>query len=424
MTGIKNRRAFNQHWDQIISIAGSTRMSVCMMLFDVNHFKVINDSYGHSIGDALLIELSSIISDELRKGDHLYRLGGDEFGTAIINCNQNAAFDIANRCLKRISDTSFISIGIMEKIRVSIGIACADSASMNELDNLGWQADAAMYLAKRPNNDNVMIYESNASSISPSLFSNHIYSAVFDAIETGQGLTIFYQPIINLEDGNVSYYESLVRIWHKDELITPGQIFPIIAARQLEIDLDKAVVEAIIQDFQNKRIPDKTGISINLSGPSVGCTELISWIEPLIRFLKNYKIVFEVTETSLISQMSRATDNLNKLKSLGFQVALDDFGSGYSSLGYLGSMPVDIVKFDISLISELNNQNKRKLIFNLCNMIKEIGYEMVAEGIENTETHQQIILAGFNYGQGYLYGKPDQTNFIKKFEGVANKLEP
>jgi diguanylate cyclase (GGDEF)-like protein len=410
LTGMKNRRSFNDHWEKIVSIAKSSRMEISMILFDVNHFKAINDSYGHNVGDDVLITISSLISQELRKGDYLYRLGGDEFGTAIINCDENTAYDISNRCFNRLKEYDFKSLGVMENIRISIGIACANTTSLSELDNLGWQADTAVYMAKQPSNDNVMIYQHGEDDSSRSLFSNYIYSAIFDAIEKGIGLTIFYQPIVNLDNGYASYYESLVRIKLNNEIISPNQIFPIIANRNLDIDMDKAIVSAIIDDLESMKVPKETGISINLSGPSVGSKELISWVEPLTRFLKDYKIVFEVTETSLISQMSRATENLNKLKTKGFKIALDDFGSGYSSLRYLGSMPVDIVKFDISLINELNNEKKRTLIFNLCNMIREIGYDMVAEGIEEVDTHKQIILAGFNYGQGYLYGKPAEEN--------------
>ncbi len=420
LTGMKNRRAFNDHWEKIISIAESSRLEVSMLLFDVNHFKAINDSYGHNVGDELLIKISTLINRELRKGDHLYRLGGDEFGAAIINCDEKSAYEIAERCLKRVSEFDFKSIGIIENVRVSVGFSCADSSNLAALNQLAWQADVAVYQAKKPSNKNVMMFRGGDDDASLSLFSNHVYSAVFDAIEHGKGLVMHYQPIINLDNGEVSYFESLVRIKNNDEYISPAQIFPIISARNFDIDLDKAIVKAVIRDLDNERIPKGTGLSINLSGPSVACSDLVSWVEPLMKYIKDYKFVFEVTETSLISQMSRASANLNKLKSLGFKVALDDFGSGYSSLRYLGSMPVDIVKFDISLISELNNQSKRKLIFNLCNMIKEIGYKMVAEGIEELNTHNQIILAGFDYGQGYLYGKPGEQASSIQFTGISS----
>ncbi|MDX2504130.1 MAG: bifunctional diguanylate cyclase/phosphodiesterase [Gammaproteobacteria bacterium] len=416
LTGIKNRRAFNEYWQQVCHIAENSRLDICMMLFDIDHFKAINDSYGHQVGDEVLAAISRLISCEFRKGELLYRLGGDEFGTVIINCNEKTGFEIARRCNESVSRFNFSSLGIMEKVQISIGIACTQSGNKVDLDNLGWQADSAVFQSKHPGKESVFAYHPEMASSSRSLFSNWMYSAVFKAIETGEGIKIHYQPIVKLSNNTISYYESLVKIQHKDEIIPPSHIFPIISARNLDAEMDQVIVKAIIDDLENERIPEGTGVSINLSGPSVSNTELISWVQPLSQYLSNYKLVFEITETTLISQMSKATDNLQQLKAMGFLIALDDFGSGYSSLRYLGSMPVDIVKFDISLIKDLENPRQHKLILNLCKMIKEIGYEMVAEGIEYSETHQSVVQAGFEYGQGFLFGKPGENFNPIKFQ--------
>lgn len=409
LTSMKNRRAFNEHWQQVCHIVENSRLDICMMLFDIDHFKAINDSYGHQMGDEVLVAISGLINSEFRKGESLYRLGGDEFGTVIINCNEKTGLEIAHRCNESVSSFNFSSLGIMEKVQISIGISCTQSGNKADLDNLSWQADSAVFQAKRPGEQSVVAYQPEMAASSRSLFSNWIYSAVFKAIETGDGIKIHYQPIVELSNNTINYYESLVRIQHKDEIIPPSHIFPIISARNLDMEMDQAIVKAILDDLEKQRIPAGTGVSINLSGPSVSSTDLINWLQPLRKYLKQYKLVFEVTETALISQMSKATDNLNKLKSMGFLIALDDFGSGYSSLRYLGSMPVDIVKFDISLIKDLENPKQHKLILSLCKMIKEIGYDMVAEGIEHTETHQRVFHAGFDYGQGFLYGKPAEN---------------
>lgn len=406
LTGIKNRRAFNDHWEQVARIADNSRLDISMMLFDIIHFKAINDSYGHKVGDEVLTVVAGLINSELRKGEHLYRLGGDEFGAVAINCNEAASLDIARRCIASVSRYDFKSFGIMEHVRISVGIACSSSGNKAELDNLAWQADSAIYLAKRPDSQDIVVFKPEMAKSSASLFSNYVYSAVFNAIETGEGLTIYYQPIIELSSAKTCYFESLVRIRYRDEVIPPGHIFPIITARNLDKEMDQAIVRAILDDLEHKRIPEGTGVSINLSGPSTGSSDLVSWLEPLASYLNDYTLVIEVTETTLITQMSKASENLKKLKKMGFLVALDDFGSGYSSLRYLGSMPVDIVKFDIFLINELNSPQQRLLIHHLCNMITAIGYKMVAEGIEDSDTHKQIILAGFDYGQGYLFGKP------------------
>jgi len=407
LTGSQNRRAFNDHWQSVCSIAESSRLGICMLLFDINHFKAINDSYGHQVGDEVLIHIANIINSQIREGEHLYRLGGDEFGSVLINCNNDSAYEIARRCQKQLETYNFHELGIHENVRISIGIACTESTSQADLDNLSWQADAAIYLAKRPDNKGIVIYQPEMAESSKSLFSNWIYDAIFSAIETGEGIQIHYQPIVALNDKQQThYYESLVRIIHNDELIPPSHIFPIISARNLDIEMDQAIITAICKDLNNNLIPEGTGVSINLSGPSVSSDDLIIWLEPLYQYLATYSITFEVTETVLITQMSKATENLNQLKAKGFLIALDDFGSGYSSVRYLGTMPVDIVKFDMSLIIDLHNPKQRTLIHSLSKMMQDIGYQMVAEGIEDQELLDRVIEAGFDYGQGYLFGKP------------------
>jgi diguanylate cyclase (GGDEF)-like protein len=407
LTGSKNRRAFNDHWQQICSVAESSRLDICMLLFDINHFKGINDSYGHQVGDEVLIHVAKIINAQIRKGEQLYRLGGDEFCTVMINCNNDSGYDIAKRCQNQLETYDFNKLcGIHENVRISIGIASTQSNNQADLDNLSWQADAAVYLAKRPDNFDIVTFKPEMTESSKSLFSNWMYAAIFDAIEKGQGIQIHYQPIVALDNQKTCYYEALVRITHHNEMLPPSHIFPIITARDLDKEMDQAIVKAICHDIENNLIAEGSGVSINLSGPSISSDDLMDWLEPICHYLPRYKIIFEVTETVLITQMSKAADNLNQLKAKGFLIALDDFGSGYSSVRYLGSMPVDIVKFDMSLIVDLYKPKQRTLIHSLCHMMKDIGYQMVAEGIEEQELLEKVIEAGFDYGQGYLFGRP------------------
>jgi len=408
LTGSKNRRAFNDHWQHVVhSVAESSRLDICMLLFDINHFKGINDSYGHQVGDEVLIHVAKIINSEVRQGEQLYRLGGDEFCSVMINCTSDSGYEIAQRCLSQLENNDFHQLfGIHENVRISTGIASTQSNNQVDLDNLSWQADAAVYLAKRPDNDDIVIFKPEMADSSISLFSNWMYAAIFDAIEKGDGIQMHYQPIVALDNQKTIYYESLLRIRHHDEMLPPSHIFPIITARDLDKEMDKAVVKAICHDLNNNIIPEGSGVSINLSGPSISSDDLMDWLEPICHYLPKYKIVFEITETVLITQMSKATKNLNQLKEKGFLIALDDFGSGYSSVRYLSSMPVDIVKFDISLIVDLYKPKQETLVHSLCKMMKDIGYQMVAEGIEEEVLLEKVIEAGFDYGQGYLFGKP------------------
>ncbi|MEJ1376770.1 MAG: bifunctional diguanylate cyclase/phosphodiesterase [Candidatus Sedimenticola sp. (ex Thyasira tokunagai)] len=408
LTGVLNRRAFDDFWHQMNEMLVDRRLCVCLILFDVNHFKAINDTYGHQVGDEVLKGIVTSINGVLRKGEHLYRLGGDELATVLIDSEKESALKLAKRCEKAISNYPFSDLGIKEPIKVSVGLALADASSGDELGSLLWKADMAMYNAKRPGQSHVMFFSEEMANDAGSLFSSWINNAVFEAINEGTGLTIFYQPIVDLKHDVVAYYEALVRIHYEDEWILPGSIFPLVEARRLEAEFDRAVLAKILLDLDANCIPAGKGISINLSGPMVINEKIIEWLAPYQAYMENYQFTLEVTETTLITQLSKATEHLLELRKMGFAVALDDFGSGYSSVRYLASMPVDLVKFDISLIRCLADEAQRSIIQHLAQMIIESGYRLVAEGIEAAELREQVIGLGFHYGQGYLFGKPER----------------
>lgn len=408
LTGVLNRRAFDDFWRNLNDILLDRRLDICFILFDVNHFKAINDTYGHQVGDEVLKGIADCINSVLRKGEHLYRLGGDELATVLIDCEQAQALALAQRCERAIIDHPFSDLGIREPVRVSIGLAQAN-ASSDELSSLQWKADMAMYSAKRPGQSHVVFFSDDMTEDAGSLLSSWINTAVFEAINKGVGLTMFYQPIVDLQRKEAAYYEALVRIQHEDEWILPSSIFPLVEARRLEVELDRAILSCILRDLAAGHIPVGSGLSINLSGLIVVNSRVLEWLAPFSAYMKDYHFTLEVTETALITQLGMATEHLKKLQAMGFTIALDDFGSGYSSLRYLASMPVDLVKFDISLIHSLSDKRQQSIVQHLARMILESGYQLVAEGIETDELRQRVTELGFHYGQGYLFGRPEQV---------------
>ena len=295
-----------------------------------------------------------------------------------------------------------------EPVRVSIGISQASSDNADSFMDLQWQADAAMYAAKRPGTSDVVVYSEEITQGSKGLLSSWLSNTVYQAIDKGIGLVLFYQPIIDFSGNDVCYYEALVRIRTDDEILSPMSIFNVVEARHFEVELDRAVIRKLNEDLANGRLPRGTGASLNLSAPTLSRPEVIEWLRPLSAFNNNYKIVIEVTETALITDIKRVTTHLNKLSKMDFTIALDDFGSGYSSVKYLASMPVDVVKFDITLVQCLTDEKQRKMITRLAQMIEEAGHQLVAEGIEDKALLQNVIATGFHYGQGYLFGRPEE----------------
>lgn len=410
LTGAMNRRAFDEQWRKIASLGSNRSLGVCLAIFDLNHFKPINDTYGHEVGDQVLKVVAQLLTRALREGEHLYRLGGDEFAAIIFNADNEVAQSIASRCSEAIIDYPFTDLGVQEPIRISIGLAYAHADEPELLKVLQWRADMAMYSAKQPGQSHIAFYSDEMEANSSKLLSNWVNNAVYEAINSGAGLEMHYQPIVHLEDDRTDYYEALIRIRRDNEMITPNHIFKLVETHRLEVDMDRAILNQILYDLNRGAIPEGSGVSINISGPTIIRPEIIEWMAPFIPFIGRYKLIIEVTETSLITQIDVASRHLNKLREARFLVALDDFGSGYSSICYLANMPVDIVKFDISLIRGLGDEQQLTIVSHLATMIHDAGYLLVAEGIESEELSKQVKKLGFNYGQGYLYGKPKLLN--------------
>ena len=406
LTGAKNRRAYDEFMQNLPQLLSERGVGVCFALFDINHFKAINDSYGHGIGDQVLKAIANRISLVLRRGEELFRIGGDEFAVILLDCDETSALRIAERCHEKIVGYDFSKLGIREPLRISAGLAAAMVDDLDGLQSLQWRADIAMYQAKRPGNKNVVMFSEDLAQDSEGLYSSWVNSAVYDAVIYGTGLTMFYQPIANLDDGEVCHYEALVRIERDGEMIQPSNIFPVVEARRLEVEMDRAVLRQVLADLRAGKLQPGTGVSINLSGPSVIHDQVCNWLAEFESLLKDYRIMIEVTETALITQIGLANENLSRLRQQGFEIALDDFGSGYSSVRYLASMPVDVVKFDISLIHGLSDKVQGNMVTHLAQMILESGHQLVAEGIEDMATLEAARAAGFVRGQGYLMGRP------------------
>lgn len=407
LTGIFNRRAFEDDCANLVKIAVGNSVHTTFLLFDCDHFKAINDTYGHQVGDMVIQGIAEAIHAALRTDDRLYRLGGDEFATLLYDTDIPHATKIAERCTELINAYDFYSLGIKEPVRVSIGLAHTSGLNREGLIVLHKQADLAMYNAKRPGQPNIAVYTDEMATHNESLVSNVETHAIYQAVSSIDMFQMHYQEVVHLPGNNTDYYEALVRIKQGNNLIMPSGIFPVVEARRLEVEFDLAVIERIRHDLENGIVPSGTGVSINVSGPSIVNEEIKKKLLLFKPFLPNYKLVLEITETSLITQISHASTNLNQLRKAGFVIALDDFGSGYSSIRYLSSMPVDVIKFDISMIHSLQNHDKQCLIVeNLARLLKNADYQLVAEGIETAELLEKVTQLEFTHAQGFFLGKP------------------
>ncbi len=410
LTGVYNRRGFEEDWKHMLAVSSGHRLGVALILFDCDHFKAINDTYGHPTGDQVIKAITETLQQTLRHGDRLYRLGGDEFATLFLDVDAALALQTAERCVDAVSQYAFTKLDIKEPVRVSAGMAYAVGTDIESLSNLPKQADVAMYHAKRPGKSKIAVYDLSMSENTNILFSNSINNLVFNVMADDKTMEMHYQPIVNLSTGEVDYYEALVRIRDGDNLIMPYTIFPIISERRLEAEFDIVVLGRISKDIKADKIPAGKGVAFNVSGPGVVNPLVLEKINGLAQYLDIYKLIIEITETALITQLHLASSILNKLRQKGFKIALDDFGSGYSSLSYLSNMPVDCVKFDITLIRQLFAGNRQsQIVENLADMVIKAGYDIVAEGVESEDVLERVAQLGFSRGQGFLFGRGENT---------------
>ncbi len=404
LTNAYNRRALDEDWQRLAQDA--EQFPLALLLFDCDHFKAINDSYGHPVGDAVITGIAEALQAALRPSDRLYRLGGDEFATLLCLVDTPQALRLAELSLAHVQSYPFRAHGVIEPVSLSIGIAC--SAGPISLYELQKQADLAMYAAKRPGGRKIICYTPDLEMLA-TLVSNRSINAVFQAITNPALLELHYQPVVRLPEQTPDYAEALVRIrLEEGPLLMPDAIFPIVSARGLEAEFDLAILQALHTELNSDHFPARQGVSFNLSAQGIVHPPVIEQALRLVRGHPGRKLIAEITETALITQIETASAHIRRLREAGIQVALDDFGSGYSSLRYLAAMPVDLVKFDISMVRMLTqgNARQRRMLEGVIHMVVEAGYGLIAEGIETEAILQRVLELGFSHAQGYYCGRP------------------
>jgi len=205
----------------------------------------------------------------------------------------------------------------------------------------------------------------------------------------------------------VDYCEALARIRYHNELILPDAFLPVINSRRLEAEFDLAVLRQVDADLLSQQLPPGIGISINLSAQSISHPEIVSQLLELSRHNARHPLMLEITETSLITQMVEVRTYLDLLRTVNYRIAMDDFGTGYSPLRYLVDLPVDVVKFDISLVNKLGEDNRAgQVVADFARMMSEVGYSLVAEGVESDAVLHKVESLGIAHVQGYLLSRP------------------
>ncbi len=402
LTGLPNRRLLENALKKGVARARRGKPSTFMMM-DLDNFKVVNDTMGHTIGDKVLVAFTRLLQEHLREYDLLARIGGDEFALLLDSEDINEAKAIADRICQTIEEQRFVFDNHSFHLGLSIGLVLIDGN--HDQGTLLSQADTAMYTAKRQGRNRAVLYYPEDNTMVRLSQTNEIVSLIKDALEV-DGFLIFYQPVVSLQDNRIKHYEALIRLKSHDTVITPDVFLPAAEQFGLMPQIDRWMVRHVLYTLQEH--PDLQ-IFINLSGSSLADEGLLKYIEDsLLQYgLGPGRIGFEITETSVIRDLKSAQEWINRLRAFGCLFSLDDFGAGFNSFSYLRNLPVNQLKLDGAFISALDSDmTLRYLVQAMQDLATVLNLETVAEFVGSAETVQILKEIGVTYGQGYYLGKP------------------
>jgi len=412
LTGLPNRLLFNDRVDHALSRRSPLRQNIGVLVLDVDDFKYINDTLGHSAGDELLVQIATRILGCLRQGDTAARLGGDEFAVCVESDGAPAGLaTVAQRLLDVMVVEPFWLDGHDVAVRVSIGVTEAGHNTTDAAEMMR-EADLALYAAKNGGKASFSFFE---PGLHEAVVGRLERRAAFErAIEEGQ-LRLHYQPVVALDDHRVVGVEALVRWEHPTEgLIPPAEFIPLAEESGLIVPMGRWVLEQACADLARwRQEPDWADrpfrLSVNVSPRQLQSAD---FLEVLDGVLDRHRVppgglMLEITESLLVQESAEVLVRLESLQDRGVLLALDDFGTGYSSLAYLNRFPIQVLKIDRSFVNGMDGDAERLSVLKAINALATaLGLRVVAEGIELESQATQLEAMGCQYGQGYLFGKP------------------
>ncbi len=425
LTGLINRREFE---NKLVLSLEQTRENPetthALLYVDLDQFKVVNDTFGHTAGDALLRQLSEQIQANIRSTDLLSRLGGDEFGILLERCDEERAIEVAESIRGSIEGYRFEWQDSFTTVRCSIGVVMVTSENADVASVMS-SADVACYSAKDMGRNQVHLYKDSDASMrhEEMKWVSRITSAVED-----DRLELFFQPIIGIGGGRgrneqPGHYELLLRMRDESgELVGPDQFIPAAERYNLMSTLDRWVIHEALSELADRSdAPEaRYTLAINLSGTSLSEDRFLDFVikELEAANLPQGAICFEITETAAISNLSRVVHFMQELKKLGCKFSLDDFGSGLSSFTYLKNLPVDYLKIDGQFIRNVVDDNVDE---SMVRAIREVGHAMgietIAERVETKQVLEKLGSLGVEFAQGYYIARPASVQSFEPWAG-------
>lgn len=417
LTGLPNRFRLHETLARAIGEARRSRGTLAVLLLDLDHFKEINDSLGHPIGDILLRGVGRRLREALRPGDSIARLGGDEFAAVLPGADEETASLVADRLDAALQDP-FRLEGLSLEVDTSVGIAVYPKHGTGSHELLQ-RADVAMYVAKRGRRGSAVYRpEDDYTSVRALALNGELRRAIDDDC-----LALYFQPKIGSASGAVAGAEALVRWDHPEHGVLPPDEFIGLAEHSgLIRPLTRWVLEHAVRAAAAwRRDGFDLTVAVNLSARNLLEPDLPSTIARLLgeHELPPSRLRLEITEGLIMDDPERALEIVTRLDQSGIGIAIDDFGTGYSSLAYLKRLPVEEIKIDKSFVLEMDRDpDDAVIVRSTIGLAHELGLRVVAEGVETEDVWKTLVEMGCDYGQGYLFSKPvPDARFREWLEG-------
>ncbi len=423
LTGLANRSAFLDKLQGLLNERKS-RLNTALLFLDLDGFKAINDNLGHDCGDELLRKVAERLTHVVTSDDMCARLGGDEF--TIIFTGGNSLSEICDKAERIVRDfnETFQVYGNDLHLSTSIGIVMGEEDTVSS-DEFLKKADTALYKAKSSGRSRWVVYTREFQH--EDIKRSELEARVRRATER-QEFTLVYQPQFRIDDQKIISFEALLR-WAPSDISAPETqlLVSVLEENGLINDVGQWVLESACRQFRlwsDLGLADEDcTISVNVSPAQLS---LANFVPRLVRILERCRLRaeqlnLEITESALIEKNSSCIRVIHEIKEMGVKLSLDDFGTGYASLSYLTRLPIDHLKIDKSFVMAMNDEeSSRTIVMSVLAMASTLNIDVVAEGIENTSTMEQLRNANCKYGQGYLFSKPLAAAELESFLLLRN----
>jgi diguanylate cyclase (GGDEF)-like protein/PAS domain S-box-containing protein len=428
LTGLLNRRTFERELDAHLTRVKRFKGGGALLMIDLDHFKFYNDTQGHTAGDELIVLIAQTLRDRLRETDVIGRLGGDEFAVLLPNEDHESAEVVARSLVEGVREKGpAIALGQLKRVTASIGIACFKAGDRLTADEIMVNADLAMYDAK-DGRDRIAHYRA-AQHTRPRMESQMKRATEITDALAHDRFELLAQTIQPLSGHGPAQHELLLRMrGSHNDLIPPATFLDIAERLGLVRDIDRWVTARAIDTLAEYRAAGHDlRLEVNLSGHTIGDEKLLELIERRLgeTGVAPDRLIFEITETAAIANITRAATFVDRLSALGCKFALDDFGAGFGSFYYLKHLPFDYLKIDGEFVRHcVENETDRILIAAVVHIARGMGKLTIAEYVENQETVDVLTLLGVDYAQGYHVGRPAPLEDHQLESPTASADEP